>query len=225
MKHSIEDHADRFDEWAGEYDAEQSAEYRAAVSLVVEHADPAPDETVLDVGAGTGAIALALAPETSRVLGRDISEGMLAEAREKATERGLDDVSFAEGRFREPNLPADAAVDVVTSNFAMHHLDDEAKREAIATLSELAPRRVVLGDVMFFGQPDPEEPFYSPEVDDPATVGVLADAFTDAGYALTAVEMVHEQVGVLVADRLDGDRVLDTDRLDGGRRDGHEEHE
>jgi cyclopropane fatty-acyl-phospholipid synthase-like methyltransferase len=225
MKHSIEDHADRFDEWAGEYDAEQSAEYRAAVSLVVEHADPAPDETVLDVGAGTGAIALALAPETSRVLGRDISDGMLTEAREKATERGLDDVSFAEGRFREPNLPADAAVDVVTSNFAMHHLDDEAKREAIATLSELAPRRVVLGDVMFFGQPDPEEPFYSPEVDDPATVGVLADAFTDAGYALTAVEMVHEQVGVLVADRLDGDRVLDTDRLDGGRRDGHEEHE
>jgi len=225
MKRSIEDHADRFDEWAGEYDAEQSAEYRAAVSLVVEHADPAPDETVLDVGAGTGAIALALAPETSRVLGRDISDGMLTEAREKATERGLDDVSFAEGRFREPNLPADAAVDVVTSNFAMHHLDDEAKREAIATLSELAPRRVVLGDVMFFGQPDPEEPFYSPEVDDPATVGVLADAFTDAGYALTAVEMVHEQVGVLVADRLDGDRVLDTDRLDGGRRDGHEEHE
>ena len=225
MKHSIEDHADRFDEWAGEYDDEQSAEYRAAVSLVVKHADPAPDETVLDVGAGTGAIALALAPETSRVLGRDISDGMLTEAREKATERGLDDVSFAEGRFREPNLPADAAVDVVTSNFAMHHLDDEAKREAIATLSELAPRRVVLGDVMFFGQPDPEEPFYSPEVDDPATVGVLADAFTDAGYALTAVEMVHEQVGVLVADRLDGDRVLDTDRLDGDRRDGHEEHE
>jgi len=34
-------------------------------------------------------------------------------------------------------------------------------------------------------------------------VGVLADAFTDAGYALTGVEMVHDQVGVLVADRLE----------------------
>jgi hypothetical protein len=53
---------------------------------------------------------------------------------------------------------------------------------------------------MFFGSPDPDEPFYSPEVDDPATVGVLADAFTDDGYALTAVEMVAEQVGVLVAE-------------------------
>jgi hypothetical protein len=49
--------------------------------------------------------------------------------------------------------------------------------------------------------PNPDEPFCSPEVDDPATVGVLADAFTDEGYALTAVEMVAEQVGVLVAER------------------------
>jgi hypothetical protein len=32
-------------------------------------------------------------------------------------------------------------------------------------------------------------------------VGYLADALTDAGFSLTAVEMVHEQVGVLVAER------------------------
>ncbi|PSP71361.1 SAM-dependent methyltransferase, partial [Halobacteriales archaeon QH_9_66_26] len=42
---------------------------------------------------------------------------------------------------------------------------------------------------------------YSPEVDDPATVGTLADALTDAGFSLTAVERVHDQVGVLVAER------------------------
>jgi len=202
MKRSIADHAARFDEKATEYDEEQSEEYRAAVSLVVEHADPGSGETVLDLGTGTGAIALALAADAGRVIGRDISDGMLARAREKATERGFANVSFGEGRFREPNVPEDASVDVVTSNFAMHHLDDGGKRAAIGTLADLAPRRIVLGDVMFFGHPDPAEPFYSPEVDDPATVGVLADAFTDAGYALTAVEMVQEQVGVLVADRL-----------------------
>jgi hypothetical protein len=59
----------------------------------------------------------------------------------------------------------------------------------------------VLGDVMFFGEADPDEPFYSPEVDDPATVGTLADIFTDCGFALTAVERVHDQVGVLVGER------------------------
>jgi hypothetical protein len=56
---------------------------------------------------------------------------------------------------------------------------------------------------MFFGLPDPDEPFYSPEVDDPATVGVLAEAFTDAGFALTDATSVHDQVGVLVGDNVD----------------------
>ena len=199
MKKTIEEHAARFDEIAGEYDEGNTEEYRACVSLVVEHADPLPDDTVLDLGTGTGAIALALAPAAGRVVGRDISEGMMEQAREKARQQGFDNVEFGRGTFREPNY--DGRVDVVVSNFAMHHLSDEEKREAIEVIASLGPRKFVLGDVMFFGTPDPEEPFYSPEVDDPSTVGYLADALTDAGFSLTAVEMVHEQVGVLVAER------------------------
>ena len=204
MKQSIEDHAARFDEKAAEYDDSKSDEYRACASLVIDHAAPGSDEAVLDLGTGTGAIALPLAEDAERVVGRDISAGMLDQAREKAAERGLDSVEFGEGRFREPNVPDDAEVDVVTTNFAMHHLSDAEKRAAIDVVADLEPERIVLGDVMFFDEPDPEEPFYSPDVDDPATVGVLADAFTDAGYALTAVEPVHEQVGVLVAERVTG---------------------
>jgi SAM-dependent methyltransferase len=200
MKKSIDEHAARFDDLAASYDDDATPEYRACADLVIDHAAPGPDDTVLDLGAGTGAIALALAPQAGRVVGRDISDGMLEEAREKAAEAGLDNVEFAEGRFREPNVDG-IDVDIVVSNFAMHHLSDAEKREAIETIAALGPRRFVLGDVMFFGEPDPEEPFYSPEVDDPSTVGVLADALTDAGFALTAVEMVHEQVGVLVAER------------------------
>jgi len=200
MKKSLDDHAARFDEKAVEYDDDASPEYRACADLVVEHAAPGPEDTVLDLGTGTGAIALALAPEAGRVVGRDISEGMLEQARDKAAEQGLDNVEFGQGRFREPNVEG-IDVDVVTSNFAMHHLSDDEKREAVDTIAALRPPRFVLGDVMFFGEPDPDEPFYSPEVDDPATVGVLADALTDAGFALTAVEMVHDQVGVLVGER------------------------
>ncbi|APW99216.1 SAM-dependent methyltransferase [Halobiforma lacisalsi AJ5] len=216
MKKSIEDHAARFDEVAGEYDEDQSDEYRACANLVIEHADPDASDTVLDLGTGTGAIALALAPDADRVVGRDISEGMMEEAKRKADERGLENLEFDYGRFRDPEYDGEVdaessetpradtrspRVDVVTSNFAMHHLSDEEKREAIETIADLEPRRFVLGDVMFFGEPDPDEPFYSPEVDDPATVGTLADAFTDAGFSLTAVERVHDQVGVLVAER------------------------
>jgi SAM-dependent methyltransferase len=199
MKKTIDEHAARFDQIAGRYDDGQTEEYRACVSLVVEHADPLPDDTVLDLGTGTGAIALALAPAAGRVVGRDISEGMMKQAREKAAEEGFENVEFGKGPFREPDY--EGRVDVVVSNFAMHHLSDEEKREAIEVIASLGPRKFVLGDVMFFGTPDPEEPFYSPEVDDPAAVGFLADALTDAGFSLTAVEMVHEQVGVLVAER------------------------
>ncbi|MDF9746516.1 class I SAM-dependent methyltransferase [Natrinema salsiterrestre] len=199
MKKSLEEHAARFDEKAGEYDDSKSDEYHACANLVVEHAAPEPDDVVLDLATGTGAIALALAPDAKRVVGRDISEGMLEEATGKAADAGLENLSFDHGSFREPNY--DGPVDIVTSNFALHHLSDEEKREAIAVIADLEPRRFVLGDVMFFGEPDPEEPFYSPEVDDPATVGELADAFTDAGFSLTAVERVHDQVGVLVAER------------------------
>ncbi|MFC7074932.1 class I SAM-dependent methyltransferase [Haloarcula halophila] len=200
MKKSIDEHAERFSDHAADYDESQdSPEYRACADLVVEHAAPDGDDVVLDLGAGTGAIAFGLAPDARRVIGRDISEGMLEQAREKADEQGVETVSFGEGRFREPNV--EASVDVVTSNFAMHHLSDDEKREAIDVIAGLEPRRIVLGDVMFFGEPNPEDPFYSPEVDDPATVGVLADAFTDAGYALTAVELVSDQVGVLVAEQ------------------------
>jgi len=202
MKKSLDDHADRFSEYAPDYDESQdSPEYRAAADLVVSHAAPRSEDTVLDLGTGTGAIAFGVAADAGRVIGRDISEGMLEQARGKADERGVETVEFGEGRFREPNVPADADVDIVTSNFAMHHLGDEEKRAAIEVIADLGPRRIVLGDVMFFSGPDPEEPFYSPAVDDPATVGVLADAFTDQNYALTAVELVADQVGVLVAER------------------------
>jgi cyclopropane fatty-acyl-phospholipid synthase-like methyltransferase len=201
MKRDIDEHAARFDAAAAEYDDSTGPEYRACASLVIDHADPTADETVLDLGTGTGAIALELAPAATQVIGRDISDGMLEQARTKADERSLSNVTFGEGRFRDPNLPDGADVDVVVSNFAMHHLSDAEKRDAIDVIAALSPRRFVLGDVMFFGTPDPDEPFYSPEVDDPATVGVLVEALTDAGFAVTAVERVHEQVGVLVAER------------------------
>ncbi|WP_096393009.1 class I SAM-dependent methyltransferase [Halorubrum trapanicum] len=202
MKKTVAEHAERFSEKAAAYDDSKSDEYHACASLVIEHAAPEADDVVLDLGAGTGAIALEVAGNAERVLARDVSEGMMEEGREKAAERGLDDVEFAYGEFRDPGLDADQRVDIVTSNFALHHLADDEKREAISVMAETGARRIVLGDVAFFEEPDPEEPFYSPEVDDPATVGTLVEAFTDEGFAVTAVERVHDQVAVIVAERI-----------------------
>jgi len=201
MKKSVEEHASRFDEIASDYDDDNSAEYRACADLVIEAANPSADDVVLDLGTGTGAIALALADAVDRVVGRDVSEGMLSEARGKAADRGIENAEFGTGRFRAPEY--DGPADVIVSNFAMHHLNDEEKREAIEVVAGYDPRRFVLGDLMFFGQPDPDEPFYDPELDDPATVGTLVEILTDAGFAVTHVHRVHEQVGVIVAERRD----------------------
>ena len=212
MKKTISEHAARFSEAAPSYDDQKGEEYEACAGLVVRRAAPAAADTVLDLGTGTGAIALSLADDADRVIGRDISEGMLEQAREKATEAGVDNVSFDYGEFREPAY--DGVAQIVTSNFALHHLSDAEKRAAIEAMASVdgggtpsrndtvGPRRIVLGDVMFFDGPDPAEPFFDPEVDDPATVGTLVDSFTDAGYAVTRVDRVHDQVGVLTAERV-----------------------
>ena len=212
MKKTIGEHAERFSEAAAGYDDDRSPEYEACAGLVIERAEPNRTDTVLDLGTGTGAIALALAPDAGRVAGRDISEGMLERAREKTRERGIDNAEFDYGEFREPNYDGDAQI--VTSNFALHHLSDAEKREAIETIAALdgdttpsrsdsvGPRRIVLGDVMFFDDPDPDHPVYDPAVDDPSTVGHLVDCFTDAGYAVTNVDRVHDQIGVLTAERV-----------------------
>lgn len=209
MDEFLEDLADRFSQFAEHYDDKHGSEgksiYNACASLVIELADPRPDDVVLDLGTGTGLIALALAEETGHVVGRDISDGMIGQARSKAADSGLENVEFGYGEFRDPHYDGD--VDIVVSNFALHHLPDEKKRKAIEAIAELGPRRFVLGDAMFFGSPDPDEPLFGHGVD-AATVGMLVDVLTDVGFAITTVERVHDQVGVLVAEQLskDGER-------------------
>ncbi len=227
MDEPIEDLADRFSQIADQYDDKHGDDekpiYNACASLVIELADPRPHDVVLDLGTGTGLIALALAEDAGHVVGRDISDGMIEQARSKAADNGLENVEFGYGEFRDPHYDGDidtgssetpradargARVDIVVSNFALHHLPDEEKREAIETIAELGPRRFVLGDAMFFGSPDPDEPLFGHGVDG-ATVGTLVDILTDVGFVVTEVERVHDQVGVLVAERSDEDPAYD----------------
>jgi SAM-dependent methyltransferase len=195
---TVDEFGARYDHWADEYDSENDNEWiRASASLVVEYAAPAPDATVVDLGTGTGAVALALADDVGSVIGRDVSEGMLERARKKAAAQGIENVDFGVGRFREPDID-DA--DIVVSNFAMHHLGQVEQRNAIEAIAALEPRKFVIGHCMFFDKTDPEDPIYNPESIYPTTVGELANALTDTGFGVTAVQKVHDQVGVLVAE-------------------------
>jgi ubiquinone/menaquinone biosynthesis C-methylase UbiE len=86
--------------------------------------------TVLDVGAGTGsfAIALAAARPDLTVIGVDGDPDVLARARAK---RGAEAVDWREGLAGE--LPfAPSAADAVTMSLLLHHLGPDAKRSALA---------------------------------------------------------------------------------------------
>lgn len=122
---------------------------------MVKHTSPDPDDIVVDLGTGTGAVALALADDAAKVVGRDISEGMLA--REKAAAQGIVTVEFvgavSRARCRGRRYRG--------LEFAMHHLGQEEQRDAIEAIAELEPRKLVIGHCMFFGETDPEDPIYN----------------------------------------------------------------
>ncbi len=54
-----------------------------------------PQDVVLEVGCGTGTTALALAPSVARIVATDISDEMIAVAREKAEAQGVGNASFS----------------------------------------------------------------------------------------------------------------------------------
>jgi ubiquinone/menaquinone biosynthesis C-methylase UbiE len=105
-------------------------------------------ETVLDLGCGTGLVALAVAERCARVIGVDVSQEMLRRfARDASAVGGVDLIL---GDMRRIPLP-DASVDVVTSCYAFHHLVDDGKELAAAeAMRVLRPGgRLVVVDMMF----------------------------------------------------------------------------
>jgi SAM-dependent methyltransferase len=86
-------------------DPVEAATWRSALRRFL----PDPPATVLDVGAGTGAMTLLAAELGYRVTALDIAEHMLARARRKAADRGLD-VEFVVGSSEDPPRRAFDAV-------------------------------------------------------------------------------------------------------------------
>ena len=104
---------------------------KAIRETLLELAAPAPGETVLDVGCGTGTLALALKARvgTGAVHGIDASPEMIDVAKEKAAKAGSD-IDFQVALIEAIPFP-DATFDLVTSSLMLHHLPDDLKRTGL----------------------------------------------------------------------------------------------
>jgi SAM-dependent methyltransferase len=110
------------------YVREIDARFRSVVDHVLERAALKPGERILDLGTGTGAVALSSAPRIApdgHVIGVDISPEMLTLARARAAGAGLANISFAEGRAEA--LPAkSSSQDVVLASLSLMYVIDRA---------------------------------------------------------------------------------------------------
>lgn len=86
---------DTYDERSAIHD--KSEWHRKTALKLINDRPPRPGDTVLDIGTGTGTIALhaaSLIGDTGKSIGIDISEGMLAQARAKLSSMNLSNTEF-----------------------------------------------------------------------------------------------------------------------------------
>jgi arsenite methyltransferase len=137
-------------------------------------------ETVLDLGSGGGIDVLLSARRvgpTGRAYGLDMTDEMLALARENQRKAGVENVEFLKGEIEHIPLP-DNSVDVVISNCVINLSadKDQVLREAFRVLK--AGGRFAVSDVVTRGEVPAEV-----RQDMLLWVGCIAGALQDAEYA------------------------------------------
>jgi len=135
-----------FDRWAGAYGRSRllpSLQKKALAQLDLD-----PDDRLLDVACGAGALVAEVAPRIAGAVGTDISEGMLQIARERVLDRpdAPANVEFRQASSEE--IPfTDGEFTAVVCTTALHHFPD-AERSIAEMARVLAPGgRVVIGDM------------------------------------------------------------------------------
>ena len=124
-----------FDERAQDWDTpERSERAQAAAQVIRQHIPLAPSMRAIDLGAGTGLLGLALAPDVGEVVLAEPSPGMLEVARQKLRAQGPANVTAVELDLPGPP-PAGAPFDLAVSLLVLHHVaDTEAALRSIHAL-------------------------------------------------------------------------------------------
>jgi len=152
-----------------------------------------PGEVVLDLGSGGGIDVLLSARRVGpggKAYGLDMTDDMLALARENQRATGLKNVDFLKGEIEAIPLP-DRSVDVIISNCVINLSADkgQALREAFRVLKQGG--RFAVSDVVVRGEVPPEVR-RSMEL----WVGCVAGALSEADYTRLLEEAGFEEVRI-----------------------------
>jgi ubiquinone/menaquinone biosynthesis C-methylase UbiE len=114
--------------------------------------------TVVDLGSGSGQLLLPLAPHADRAVAIDVSDSMLRALADRAQAAGVTNLVSVVRAIEDLDLPP-ASVDVVVSNYALHHLRDRDKQEVLQrAVRWLRPGGwLVIGDMMLGRGADPAD--------------------------------------------------------------------
>jgi putative AdoMet-dependent methyltransferase len=145
-----------FDRWAPSYDSSVAssrtyyARYDDVLGFVAETARAAPGKRILDIGTGTGNLALRCVKRGASAVGLDPSTGMLEQAKAKSV--GETNVEFIVADEPFLRIPfSDLSFDAVVSTYAFHHVRNEIKPECVREMLRVLKRggMLVLGDLAF----------------------------------------------------------------------------
>jgi SAM-dependent methyltransferase len=121
--HAHNDVVEQFTAQAEGFAHSHSIRDEHALAQLLELADPAPEDRVLDVACGPGLVVCAFAARVREAVGIDVTPAMIEQARRHAAERGVTNVAWQLGAI--PPLPwPDADYDLVVCRYAFHHFDD-----------------------------------------------------------------------------------------------------
>ncbi len=152
-----------------------------------------PGETVLDLGSGGGIDVLLSAQRvgpTGKAYGLDMTDEMLALARENQRKAGVTNVEFLKGEIENIPLP-DGSVDVIISNCVIN-LSADKRRVLGEAFRVLRPGgRFAVSDVVVRGQL-PSEVRRSIE----AWVGCVAGALEEEEFKTLLAQQGFEEIGI-----------------------------
>ncbi len=133
LAHAGEEHLDAG--YICGYDRKAGSDPAADIDLL-EQLGLDSTRTVVDLGAGTGVFAMAVASHCRRVVAVDVSAAMLAYLSEETSRRGITNVEPVQAGFLSYEHQGDPA-DFVYSRNALHHLPDFWKGIALTRIAAI----------------------------------------------------------------------------------------